>query len=852
MNLLLATLRRRRGPLVGTFVALSVAAILVSITACLVGTGLAGTVGPQRLVAATVVVTGSQDVRVTSGRGDNAQTDTVALPAYRRVPAGLARRLASLRVVSTAVADVSFPVALPRSGGSTAASRTISVTGHGWQSAALTPFFLESGHPPVIAHDIVLGAGVARAAGLKPGDATRLAGQETPPFTVVGIAATRPAGTAGDRAVFFADSEAAALYGHPGQADLVGVVGAAGTPASVVAAAVRASAGPGVTVLTGSDRGRAEDLTVATDKTNLLALGTGIAIDVVLIALFVVAGTVALSVGQRRRTFALLRAVGATPGQVRRSIIGELLVLGVLAGAVAYLPGTWLASLAVRGMASHQLLPATMRAWTGPVVLPIAAGAGVVVAELAGLVAGRRAGRVNPAEALQEASVERRWPHPVRVVLGLGALGGGSALCVLTLSQSANPDQQLNLALLLLLAFLAAVALLAPVLVAAAELVLRLPLRALSRVGARLGLADARVRPRRIASAVATIALAVAFTGAVYFVDLGVGHVSVAQGRQRLLAAEVVTAPDPGLAPSAVAAVAAQPGVAGAVGLTPTTVIVPDAGNELAAGEAITPGSSPAGLLTTVLDLKVISGSLNRFGPGDIALSQAIAGSGDIGTRVGQTITTYLADGTAYRARVSAIYFRSLGFADVLVPASAAGGGHLGSGAVGQVLVRGTESGAGMAAALGPRLAALAARYSGLSVTSRDVLNARAQQLTAQNSYANNLILATIGLLAAIALLNTLVMSTIEGHQSLRLLRRVGATTRQILSMTAWQTVFVSAIGLTFGAGAGAATLVAVTKALSGSWIPYLPWQPAFGIAGAVVVLTAIGTLAPTIALLRR
>src|SRR5262249_12451052 len=132
-------------------------------------------------------------------------------------------------------------------------------------------------------------------------------------------------------------------------------------------------------------------------------------------------------------------------------------------------------------------------------ILLIAAGAGVVVAEVAGFIAARRASRVRPAEALAEASVERRWPNPVRIALGVIALGGAVTLGIFAVRQHQSADQQLNMALFTLLASMAAIAFLGPILVAAAELILRLPLRLWSGGPGRLALADIRVRPRRMA-----------------------------------------------------------------------------------------------------------------------------------------------------------------------------------------------------------------------------------------------------------------------------------------------------------------------------------------------------------------
>ena len=64
------------------------------------------------------------------------------------------------------------------------------------------------------------------------------------------------------------------------------------------------------------------------------------------------------------------------------------------------------------------------------------------------------------------------------------------------------------------------------------------------------------------------------------------------------------------------------------------------------------------------------------------------------------------------------------------------------------------------------------------------MLNAQAQLDTAQNTYTNNLLLGVIAILAAVTLGDTVVMATVGRRGSLRLLSRVGAITRQLLSMT--------------------------------------------------------------------
>jgi putative ABC transport system permease protein len=254
------------------------------------------------------------------------------------------------------------------------------------------------------------------------------------------------------------------------------------------------------------------------------------------------------------------------------------------------------------------------------------------------------------------------------------------------------------------------------------------------------------------------------------------------------------------------------------------------------AGEVVSGGSLPG-----VLNLHVTAGSLKRLAPGQIALSAVEASAGQMNAHVGSTITAWLPDGAPYRARVSAIFTRSFGFADVLIPASAAAG-HLPSPAVGQILVQGGPPGA---------LGGLRNRFPGLQVSGRQLVNAEDQQMQSQTDYLNKLILASIVLLAAITVINTLVMTTVGRRQALLLLRRVGATTGQLLGVTAWQSALLAGTGIVLGVTAGGVTLSTMTRAITGTW-PYVPVTAGVALIVAVIALTLAGTLGPTVLLLRR
>jgi putative ABC transport system permease protein len=238
-----------------------------------------------------------------------------------------------------------------------------------------------------------------------------------------------------------------------------------------------------------------------------------------------------------------------------------------------------------------------------------------------------------------------------------------------------------------------------------------------------------------------------------------------------------------------------------AAGLAPVSVAATDPDLEEINGEAVAGGP-----LGQVLDLAVTSGRLIALQPGQIAVSTLEASA--LGAHIGSRATVYLPDGTPYLATVSAIYSRSLAAGDVLIPAAAVAA-HTGTPpGFSEILLSGGTA---------RELAAIAASHPTLHVASRQVYNAQAEQNSTQNSFANNLIRSVIVLLAAVALINTLVVATVERR---RLLRLLGATCGQLTAMSGWHALFVTVTGTVAGLAAGAATLVGVTKAITGTWTP--------------------------------
>jgi putative ABC transport system permease protein len=365
-------------------------------------------------------------------------------------------------------------------------------------------------------------------------------------------------------------------------------------------------------------------------------------------------------------------------------------------------------------------------------------------------------------------------------------------------------------------------ALLGPVLAAAAR-----PLRA-AGPAARLALAGIAALPRRAASALSPVAMAVGLIAAIAFSNTRIAHAATAQSAAAVRAGAVLQAGAPGsvLPGGLLADVQALPGARDAAGISPVSLVVEDPALEYISSTAI--GGAD---LAQVLNMGVVAGRLSTLRPGQVEVSALEASAGTLGVRLGSTVTVYLPDGTPYRATVSAVYARSLALGSVLIPASVAAG-HTGSPpGYSQILVT----------AASPRaLAALTAARPGVTMASRQVCNAHVQISNAQQSFGNLLILAVIAALAAVTLVNTLAVTTFERRCSVRLLARTGATARQVTGMFGWHALFVTVTGT--GVLVAAGTLIGVDKAVTGTPLPYIPPIGALAIIGSVAVL-ATGTV---------
>jgi putative ABC transport system permease protein len=226
----------------------------------------------------------------------------------------------------------------------------------------------------------------------------------------------------------------------------------------------------------------------------------------VFVASFIIWNTFTILVAQRTREMALLRAVGATRRQVRRAVLGEAAVVGVVGSLVGLVLGAGVARSLVLllqqlggvEMPSPALVPSLRTALIGVVV-------GTVVTLVASIAPARRATRVAPVQALREALPGGSRPSGRRAVAGAGVLVLGTGLLTAGLFAGSGVA---TVGAGVLVTFVGVTVLL-PLLATGLARVLGAPLAAAGTTG-RLARGNAVRNPNRTASTAAALMIGLA------------------------------------------------------------------------------------------------------------------------------------------------------------------------------------------------------------------------------------------------------------------------------------------------------------------------------------------------------
>ncbi|MGF6883392.1 putative ABC transport system permease protein [Nocardia sp. GAS34] len=543
-----------------------------------------------------------------------------------------------------------------------------------------------------------------------------------------------------------------------------------------------------------------------------------------LVGTFIIYNTFSMIVAQRLRELALLRAVGASRGQVGWSVVAEAAVIGLIGSALGLACGIGLA-FGLSGLlnafhlglptGSMQVLPRTVLA---------ALGLGLVVTVGSAYAPAQRAAKIPPVEAMREEFASAGESLRLRtgigavlavvgivlVVLGSRHTGGNAALVV-----------GIGAAALVFAVLFASPAISRPVLTALGVLT-----RPFGPIG-RMSRNNAVRNPRRTAATAFALTLGLMLVSAIGMLGSS-AKASVSDLVDKGVKADYILT-GPQLIGVPLDASKAAKSVAG------VTDVVAFRGVAMKVGDQQVYGISPDGPMSPVLNYEMRSGS-GTLGGNAIQVSETEAGKHN--WHAGQNVQLTGLDGTKFRVAVSGIYkdtqllgsmvvspalyeqvmpvaFRT----DVLVLITAAPGADLN-------LMR-----ANLVKATDP--------YVVVQVEDREEFKgSEGKQIDTMLAILYGL-LALAVVIAVLGIVNTLALSVVERRREIGMLRAVGMLRPQVRRTIYLESMLIAVFGAVVGVVLGLGLGVGFLRTLSELGISTItvPWgQIALMLIGSGVV----------------
>jgi putative ABC transport system permease protein len=818
---------------------------LLTVLAIVVGTGMV----TAALVLGDTMRKGADSLTAASYEGTDAvvsaktpfEIDTQSAGASPTIPASTLGRVRALPQVGTAVGDITDQQT-KLIGKDGKPIGTGPYFGVGYDPGArgaeeLSPFHLRSGHFARTGDEAVVDVGTARKQGWHVGDRVRISARgAAQSFRLSGIASFGDVDSLGTATTAVLDLHAAqGLMGKQGAYDNVLVHAAPGVAPAALRHAL-AEKVPGVQVRTAkaSDRFGLDSLhqVVGWVKVILLVFG-GVAI---LVGAFTIANTMSITLVQRSRELALMRALGATRRQVLRSVLAEALAVGLAGSVLGIGAGVLIAKGLSSAMASGGMdLPQAGTVFSASTVV-VALAVGIGVTMLAALGPAMRGTRVSPVQAMREGAVipqSRFGRRSVPIATGMLALAVvllGTGVLAPGLGGGARGGL-IGVGVVLL--FLG-VALVSPRLARPLASAIGRPLARFGGSAGGLARQNAMRDPGRTAATASALMVGLSLVVFVSVIGQGVRESTTGAIEKQVRAGYVLGSTDgwTELDPAAAHAVAGAPGVrhvsamsqdqaqafghrVGVNGVDPATI-----GG--AYGYDVSKGASPS--------------------PRSLAAGGAIVDKGYAGDHhldVGSRFTMATPRGHRLHLRVAGIAdppkFNPLGLGKVTIAQEAFRRGFANT----RVRLAFVDTdGAATQAGLDRSLTAFP------TVRIQETATFAKDQMAWVDSVLGILyvLLALSVIVSLFGIVNTLVLSVFERRRELGMLRAVGMTRRQVRRMVRHESVITALIGAALGTTVGLALAALVTSAFSDQGLQFS--VPFGSLVAFVVVAGLAGVLA--------
>ena len=647
---------------------------------------------------------------------------------------------------------------------------------------------IEEGRLPVGPTEMVMDKATAKNADYAIGDRVRVTAQSgSRTFTLVGIANYGDVSSPGGATFALFDQPTASEFLlREGYVDAFLVKGDGTLSDEDLAARITASLDPTLKLetLTGAQiTQETQDqigqvlsfLTIFLTAFSLIALGIGC---------FVIYNVFSITIAQRLRENALLRAIGASKRQVSTSMFVEAGVIGVIGSFLGFASGIGLSQAlsALRNAFGVEIPTKGLSVSVSTLVITVLVG--TIVTLVSAIFPSLRAGRVPPLAALRDTALEVVDQRGRRVLIGvvvsaLGALG-------ITLTALGRSNNFLGFGILFVFA---GVIIIGPAISKPVALALGRPIERWRGVTGGMARQNAARNPKRTARTAAPVligvALVTAFTAFAASLRAEIRD-TIGSSFRGDYALSVDSQGFGGIPLTVTDQIAALPAVQQATGIGFVSVKF---GEDSRFAVVIDPATTGG-----LYDFTMLEGRQDTLSPTGVLVSKTVATNKALS--VGSTIPITLLDGDVVNAKVEGIFD---------------GEGTFGNYVVNRKLFTDTSTPlfnnyVYIVKSPGADDEALESAVSAITTElGIGTLQSREEFIDAQAAQVNQILGLIYGLLtlsifiAVVGIVITLLLSVFERTREIGLLRAVGMTRSQVRTTVRWESVITSLYGAVVG-----------------------------------------------------
>ena len=567
---------------------------------------------------------------------------------------------------------------------------------------------------------------------------------------------------------------------------------------------------------------------------------------------FIIMNSFAMSVRQRVKEFALLRAVGASPGSVFGIVFLQAVVIGIVGSALGVAAGAGLLAGLAKLLDNMGMPLLEGTGLTAPIIV-ISLVVGLAVTIIGALLPAREAALTHPVEAMRGVSGSREKSLVLRTIIGGLLLAAGAAAVAAAWVNEDLEQRQLIMGLGaggVVLGLL----IVSPTLARPVVAVLGLPFRML-RPSGRLALRNIVHNPRRTAntSGALMVGMALVCAGATLAASFSA---STADEIDRSLKADFLVQPatmsssNTKLSSEKAKELAAIDGVkeTSSYTLYVNAVTKPDGSQNPAATSLVI---DPA-TYSSAYDIRVTSGSLSDLDATHVAVNK------NENLKMGDKVTLTGPNGSV-EATVGAIvdpkgiggtYFYSPKVAAAVgswtSPGTSTDPDHVLDAPLGMLLT--LEDGANLDTVRHKAEDIVADTYQ-YSVNDASQLSDKVGQRINQMLAVLYGLLGLSIVIAILGIVNTLVLSVSERTREIGLMRAVGLGKTQLSGEIITESVLTSLYGTVLGGATGVVLAAALKKILEDQGLTSLsvPWGQMVGMLALSVVVGIIAALWPAL-----